>query len=106
MERQDKSSDEAEYYRQLNSNVQNFGLYAYQQLQMQYQGPGMYGYNFQMGASNMMGMPQMMNMGAPYNPGMYASSPYKQYGGGYNYNQPYQNKSSYRNNGGGYKVNF
>jgi len=101
MERQDKSSEEGEYYRQLNSNVQNFGLYAYQQLQMQYQAaPNMYGYGFQMGTPNMMGMPQMMNV-APYNANMYMGGPYKQqYGGGsYNYNQNYQNKGSYRNNG-------
>jgi len=101
MERQDKSSDEGEYYRQLNSNVQNFGLYAFQQLQMQYQGgSGMYGYNVQMGAPNMMGMPQMVNMGG-YNPTTYMGGPYKQYNP-YHSGQNYQGKGSYRTNGGGY----
>lgn len=104
MERQDKSPEEAEYYRQLNSNVQNFGMYAYQQLQMQYQGAGMYGGYNPMGTPNMMGMPQMMNMG--YNPNMYmgggGGGPYKQYNQ-HNYNPHYQGgKGNYRTNGGGY----
>jgi len=101
MERQDKSPEEAEYYRQLNSNVQNFGMYAYQQLQMQYQGvAGMYGGYNPMGAPNMMGMPQMMNMG--YNPGVYmGGGSYKQYNQ-YNYNPHYQGgKGASRTNGGG-----
>lgn len=100
MERQDKSPEEAEYYRQLNSNVQNFGMYAYQQLQMQYQG-GMYGGYNPMGAQNMMGMPQMMNMG--YNPGMYmGGGQYKQYNQ-HNYNPNYQGGGGKgpRTNGGG-----
>jgi hypothetical protein len=101
MERQDKSPEEAEYYRQLNSNVQNFGMYAYQQLQMQFQGAGMYGGYSPMGAQNMMGVPQMMNVG--YNPGMYmGGGPYKQYNQ-QNYNPNYQGgKGNYRTNGGGY----
>ncbi len=104
MERQDKSPEEAEYYRQLNSNVQNFGMYAYQQLQMQYQGAGMYGGYNPMGTPNMMGMPQVMNMG--YNPNMYmgggGGGPYKQYNQ-HNYNPHYQGgKGNYRTNGGGY----